>query len=173
MEALYPSLEALEVAEIVYNAVMDTKVKFNNIDWMEACKYIALTSTAQECRLGPLRRVLPRRRHVQGARPGITGDDPLGKESGGQDQWEFPSIRNGLTKLERILVMAKVMKTSVLAIFQTHTYTFDEKYYLQLKGGPIGLLSTCCIARLVMMWWDDQLIVEAEYQNGQRGKVYG
>ena len=28
-----------------------------------------------------------------------------------------------------------------------------------MKGEPIGLHSTCCIARLVMMWWDDQLVV--------------
>ena len=76
VEALYPSLEAVEVAEIVYNAVMETKIKFENIDWMEGCKYIALTSTAQECRLGPLRRVLPRKRFVPGTRPGITGEDP-------------------------------------------------------------------------------------------------
>ena len=32
VEALYPSLEAVEVAEIVYNAVMETKLKFENID---------------------------------------------------------------------------------------------------------------------------------------------
>ena len=47
VEALYPSLEAFEVAEIVYQAVLESKVKFDNIDWLEACKYIALTSTAQ------------------------------------------------------------------------------------------------------------------------------
>ena len=28
-----------------------------------------------------------------------------------------------------------------------------------MKGGPIGLRSTCCIARLVMLWWDDELTV--------------
>ena len=31
VEALYPSLEAVEVAEIVYNAMMETKVKIENI----------------------------------------------------------------------------------------------------------------------------------------------
>ena len=126
---------------------------------MEACKYIALTSTVQECRMGPLRRVLPRRRHSPGSRPGITGEDPLAKDSGCQDQWEFPALGNGLTDVEKRLVVAKVMKTSVLAIFKTHTYSFGGKYFHQTKGGPIGLRSTCCIARLVMLWWDDQLTV--------------
>ena len=32
VKALYPSLEAVEVAEIVYTAVMEIKVKFKNID---------------------------------------------------------------------------------------------------------------------------------------------
>ena len=74
VEALYPSLDAMEVAEIVYRAMLDTKVKLDNVDWAEAAKYIALTSTEQEVRLSPLRRVIPVRRKVNGTRPGITGE---------------------------------------------------------------------------------------------------
>ena len=37
VEALYPFLEAVEVAEIFYNAMMETKVKMDNIDCAEAC----------------------------------------------------------------------------------------------------------------------------------------
>ena len=163
VEALYPSLSAVEVAEIVYDAVMSTEIKFDGINWTEACKYIALTSTEQECRLGPLMRVLPIRRSVNGTRPGITGEDPLSKDSGSQEQWEFKNLgSNGLTKKEKRLVMAKVLKTAVLAIFRTHTYSFNKKFYLQVKGGPIGLRSTCCISRLVMLWWDDKLVEAVE-----------
>ena len=143
----------------MYQAVLESKVKFENVDWMEACKYIALTSTKQECMIGPLRRVLPKRRHAAGSRPGITGEDPLARDVGCQDQWEFPPLRNGLTTAEKSLVMAKVMKTAILAIFKTHTYSFAGKFFHQVKGGPIGLRSTCCIARLVMLWRDYQLVV--------------
>ena len=52
--ALYPSLE---VAKIVYNAIMETDVKFSGINYTEACRLIDLTSTEQECRMGQLRRV--------------------------------------------------------------------------------------------------------------------
>ena len=83
----------------------------------------------------------------------------MAKDSGVQDQWIFPTLRNGLTAMEKRLVIAKVLKTSTLAMFKTHTYSFGGKYYLQVKGGPIGLKSTCCIARLVMLLWDDQLMV--------------
>jgi hypothetical protein len=76
IQVIGADVEAVEVAEIVYTAMMETKVKFDNVEWLEACKYIALTSTEQECRLGPLKRVLPQRRKVNGTRPGITGEDP-------------------------------------------------------------------------------------------------
>ena len=61
--------------------------------------------------------------------------------------------------------MARVMKTAVLAIFKAHTYSFGGKFYHQQVGGPIGLRSTCCIARLVMMWWDDELVRAMERMN--------
>ena len=89
----------------------------------------------------------------------------MSKETGNQDQWEFPHMENGLTKQEKKLVLAKVMKTAVLAIFKTHIYSFSQKFYLQQKGGPIGLRSTCCVARLVMLWWDDKLTEVMEKLN--------
>ena len=59
-------------------------------------------------------------------------------------------------------MLAKVLKTAVMAIFKTNTYSFGTKFYIQTKGGPIGLRSTCCVARLVMSWWDDKLIEAIE-----------
>ena len=67
---------------------------------------------------------------------------------------------NGLTEQEKKLVMAKM--TVVLPIFKTHKYSFGSRLYLQVKGGPIGLRSTCCVARLVMLWWDDMLVEAVE-----------
>ena len=89
----------------------------------------------------------------------------MSKEVGNQDQWEFPNLGNGLTMMEKKLVLAKVMKTAVLAVFKTHTYSFAQKFYIQKMGGPIGLRSTCCVARLVMLWWDDQLVEVMEKLN--------
>ena len=115
--------------------------------------------------MGPLKRVLPRRRATTGTRPGITGEDPLSKERVCQDQWEFRNLENGLTKIERKLLLAKVMKTAVIAMFRSHTYSFGQKFFLQQVGGPIGLRSTCCIARLTMLWWDDKLLEVLEKMN--------
>ena len=119
---------------------------------------IALTSSEQECRLGPLKRVLPVRSSKNGTRPGITGEDPLSAETGSQDQWKFPPQRNGLTEVEKRQITAQVMQKAVPAIFQTHTYSFAQKFFLQKRGRPIGLRSTCCVVRLVMMWWDQEFL---------------
>ena len=94
--------------------------------------------------MGQLRRVLPRRSPNKGARPGITGEDPLGPETGSQDQWKFPSLKNGLVEVEKRMLIAMVVQKAIMAIFKTHTYLFFNKYFLQMEGGPIGLRSTCC-----------------------------
>ena len=107
---------------------MESKVKFKGVNYQEGARYIALTSTEQECRLGPLRRVLPWRRFVHGTRPGVTGAGPAGPEVGDQEQWEFPNVE--LTKREKRMIIAKTMHTSVLTLFKTHCYTFGGKQYI-------------------------------------------
>ena len=91
-----------------------------------------------------MKRVLTSRTKVNGTRPGITGEDPLSKESGSVDQWEFKD----LMEVEKKLVLAKVMKTAVLAIFKTHTYSFGSKFYLQAKGGR-----SACAPHVVWPGW--------------------
>ena len=67
--------------------------------------------------------------------------------------------------MEKKLVVAKTMQKSVLALFKTHTYRFANTFFLQRDGGPIGLRSTCCVARLIMMWWDQQLLEVVKKSN--------
>ena len=58
--------------------------------------------------------------------------------------------------MEKRRIVATVLRIAVLILFQSHVYTFGGKSYLQKHGGPIGLRSTCCIARITMLWWDEQ-----------------
>ena len=67
-----------QVAEIIFNAIMETEVGFEGVNYQEGARYIVLNCTEQECRLGPLRRILPKRRFVNGTRPGVTGAGPMG-----------------------------------------------------------------------------------------------
>ena len=49
-----------------------------------------------------------------------------------------------------------VVKVGVLIMMNTHVYSWDGKAFLQKAGGPIGLRSTCAVARIVMNEWDSR-----------------
>ena len=154
VEALYPSLEDVKVAEICYKAVLESDMKFENIDYKEAVRYIAMHWSESQCRMSDLRRVLPTRTSVKGVRPGVTGEGPLGPgdEEKEETQWRFPRVC--LTEVERRKVIATVVQIGVIVMFNTHIYQFGGQYYLQKRGGPIGLRATCAVARLCMLDWD-------------------
>ena len=63
------------------------------------------------------------------------------------------------------MIVAETVRKAVLAIFKTHTYRFENKFFLQREGGPIGLRSTCRIARLVILWWDEELLAVLKKNN--------
>ena len=80
------------MAELVYKAMVETKIEFKNVNYKEIVRYLALIWTGMECKM---RRVLPWRTK-QGTRPGMTGEGPLGPDEGNKDQWTFPKV--SLTK---------------------------------------------------------------------------
>ena len=53
----------------------------------------------------------------------------MGPESGGQDQWKYkPGIK--ITTMEKRMIVATVMKITVLVLFRTHIYEFGGHFYL-------------------------------------------
>ena len=153
--SLYPSLDAERVADLVYKAVMESGIKWEQIDYLEATRYIALNWTEEQCSNSKLRRVLPRRRSNKGTRPGVRGTGPSGPTRGDQEQWRWrPNLK--LKEAEKREILARVIQIAVNVMFRTHVYTFGGQTYRQTSGGPIGLRSTCAVARLVMKVWDDK-----------------
>ena len=73
---------------------------------------------------------------------------------GDTEQWIFKNVT--LTSLEKKRIVATVMLIAVEIMFSAHIYTFAGQCYKQKKGGPIGLRSTCAVARLVMSVWDSK-----------------
>ena len=153
--SLYPSLDAAKVAELVYEAVMRSELKWTNLDYVEATRYLAMNWSEEQCNRSKLRRVLPTRRSKQGTRPGVRGTGPQGPDRGDQDMWKWrPNIN--LRGAEKKEIVARVVQVAVEVMFRTHVYTFGGVFYRQTSGGPIGLRSTCAVARLVMKIWDDK-----------------
>ena len=87
----------------------------------------------------------------------------MGPDGSDCQKWIFPKV--GLTELEKRTIIATVVQIGVLVMFNTHIYQFANKYYLQKKGGPIGLRATCAVARLTMLAWDKRWLAVLEENN--------
>ena len=53
VEALYPNLTDIEVANICYEAVLKSKIKFRNINYRKALLYIAINKNKTDQRTSP------------------------------------------------------------------------------------------------------------------------
>ena len=104
--SLYFSLTRQESADEVAEAVMESSLKWERLNWKEATRFLVLRRDETWCRSSKLWRVLPRRR------PGLTGVGPLGADPDDENQWEF---RSGLelTELEKRREVAEVMRLGV------------------------------------------------------------
>ena len=91
--ALYPSLADLEVGIICHNAVMNTNIKFNNINYRIAAKYVSIYLSETEARLSPMFPILPRRTSKQGVRPGVTSNPD------NESSWWYPTDTAKFTEL--------------------------------------------------------------------------
>ena len=152
VESLYPNLDREATIAIVKKMIIECDVQWEEIDWIEATRFIALNWTRDQCRASSLRKVLPIRRKNNGVRPGVKGVGPMGKEPHDQEQWRFPPIK--LTEEDKKEILGQVIAICVDILFKNHLYTFGGDVFRQLKGGPIGLRATCAIARMVMCEWD-------------------
>ena len=50
----------------------------------------------------------------------------------------------------------------VKIVMSNHTYSVGDKFFLQTKGGPIGLELTGAIARVFMNFWDKKHLKKVE-----------
>ena len=152
VNALYPSLDWENTERVIKESIMDSEIRWEDVDIMEGCRYIALNWDGNKCRTSSLSRILPVRRAVNGVRPGVRGTGPLGPEVHDQEQWRFQDVV--LTEDEKREVIATVISIAVKELFKNHLYSFGNKVYRQSSGGAIGLRATCAIARVTMNVWD-------------------
>jgi hypothetical protein len=68
------------------------------------------------------------------------------------------------------LILATVVKIGVLVMMNTHIYSWNGEIYLQKAGGPIGLCSSCAVARSVMNEWDARWMDLCRKNNIKVGK---
>ena len=162
VEALFPNLADIEVANICFEAVLKSKIVFKNINYRKALLYIAINMNKTDQRTSLLWRVLPRRTSRGGVRPGVTS------YPNNEEHWYFPGAE--LTLNEKRLIIATVVKIGVLIMMNTHVYTWNGESFLQKAGGPIGLRSTCAVAGVVRNKWDWRWMELCKENNIRIGK---
>ena len=84
--SLYPNIKWEAAGEEVYQAIMDTTIQFEGMNYKEGVRYLALVRGYDWCLKSKLRRVLPSRRYAHGTLPGITEAGPLGPNCNGEEQ---------------------------------------------------------------------------------------
>ena len=150
---LYPSLEVEKVVDEIREAVKMSSMKWEEFDYREGVRYLALNWDHETCMKSNLRRVLPTKRDKRGTRPGVKGAGPRGKDKGDKEQWIFRDVV--LKDWEKQQIVAEVVSLATKSsMFRNHYYKFGGKMYHQAQGGPIGLHGTCAIARMVMQLFD-------------------
>ena len=95
-------------------------------------------------------------------RPGVSSNPD------NDEFWTFS--RNSRTDFEERMIVAMAVQIGIIAVMNTHQYSFNGKTFLQKAGGPIGLRATCAIARVVMNTWDTRWLEKLEV-NGIRIKT--
>ena len=73
--SLYPSLTKEESANEVAEAVLESNIKWDGVNWNEAV--LVLGRDEAWCWSSGLGRVLSWRKHKNGTRPGLTGVGPM------------------------------------------------------------------------------------------------
>ena len=131
---MYPALEAETTSEAIRQEVIRSRIRYENVNWPEATRYIAANSTEFETRQMGVHNLIPRRRYTKGATPGPRGPEMKSKHDTTSKQWIYR--RTEYTDRERQTIQGAVMKIGVKTLFRKHVYKYGENIYRQVKGGP-------------------------------------
>ena len=147
VEALFPSLLDIESARIARQAVLMSDIKFDNIDYDLALKYLIVAGGKCHVEEIGLKKIAPK---WLGSRQDLltVGGDSIDEKK------KWSPIKRDLTAGEKKQVLARVVETAVLVCMCTHVYSFNGHLYIQCKGGPIGMRFTASLASVVMKFWD-------------------
>ena len=156
---LYPSITKEVAAKACLEAARESEVRIDNMNLMEATRFLVLTMSEEKIEESGLRRILPKRRKRKDGKKtrklGLTTANSLKPVTNEQSQWEWPRV--SLTEAEKREVFARVVEGLVIIFCETQTYTWRNKFYLQILGLPIGHRATSAIARIVMNAMDKKV----------------
>ena len=139
-------------------------MSFDNVDWVQVTRYIAVHMTKEEIIEEGLADVIPGR--TKATRRKLTMNS-LSVRSADRD-W-LPS--SSPTEAQKIQLLGLAMAIGTDIIMSNHTFMVGDEVFRQKDGGPIGLEFAGAIGRAVMMMWD-HLYLEKVNQLGYIMPLY-
>ena len=142
--ALYPSMDILGTTEMIARVVMESNIKFENLNYQYMLVYLYLVLGEEVFRENGISGLVPSRSKWK---------DSKAKSLSSKINRD---MRNWRTKCEDIsdqdkkLLVALLLKVSILAIMDSTCYSFGGRIYKQLWGAGIGLRASACMAKLIM-----------------------
>ena len=169
VKAMYPSLKLGSVKcilkELIVKVQEEGKMRFDNVEWKEVGKYLAITMTKEERVSEGLESAIPERNvgnSFRGRKPGPAywESDTVERErtDGKKEKIDKWKIAEEPSEEQKIRMVANMLIKSVEISISNHMYRFNGTMYKQEDGGPIGAELSQAIARLVMVWWDKQFL---------------
>ena len=148
-------METMSIGRLVREEVMETRLKFEGMNYVEASRYVAMGYELIEIKEMHLEKIVPIRRYKFGSKPNVTGNQTLGPHSNNDELWIFPNREP--TEGEKVRLIAACLEIGVRFAFSNHTYQFAGKTFHQQNGGPIGMRLTGACARIQMGVWGRKL----------------
>ena len=77
VKALYPSITIKKSAEAVYKIMAESKIRVDNVDYVELSRYMAYTFTVEEQEELGIKNMVMQRKNKGGRRPKVIGREML------------------------------------------------------------------------------------------------
>ena len=149
VQALYPSISTKAAGTIVRDRFFNSEAKFDGVDYVWVLKYLALTMSNCENVNARIQGLIPRKISKSGRKPSILSvvTDEV------RERWWFPKPHTLLTPEEKRLIVACIGQQLVKVVFGSHFYFWNNELYQYVDSGPMGLMGSSSISRVVMDWW--------------------
>ena len=140
--ALNPSLGAVQLAEMVENAVLESNIKFTGFDFRWLIIYLFLMIGSSGMMREGLHEFIPVRNSKSNSR------SLAARNNRALNNWK--TREHDLDDINKKKMIGLLVKIVTLVLMETTVYTFAGKLYRQKEGAGIGLRSSACLAKIVM-----------------------
>ena len=102
-KALYPSITIKKSAEAVYRVMVESKIRVDNVNYVELSRYMAYIFTVEEQEELGIKDMVMQRKNKGGRRPRVTGREMLSEWHEDESIWLGPIKEPNVEEKRRLL----------------------------------------------------------------------